>query len=80
MGQITRLAILEPGENMVEETCVSAACDYSRISALLQPGFRIKRCAGCRYNDINFELPNGWTNETPQKGGRSGGGMQCGVD
>ncbi len=23
---------------------------------------------GSRYNDINFELPNGWTNETPQKG------------
>ena len=40
MGQITRLAILEPGENMVEET----------------------------YNDINFELPNGWTSDTPSKG------------
>ncbi len=30
----------------------------------------VQRRVNIRYNDINFELPNGWTNETPQKGNR----------
>jgi Ran GTPase-activating protein (RanGAP) involved in mRNA processing and transport len=59
MGQLTRLAVLEPGENMVDET-------YGGINFELpsgEPG-AISKCSIC----IDDPRAAGWCNETPNRG------------
>ena len=60
MGELTRLAVIEPGENMIDET-------YGGLSFELPAG-KIERHPQCIVPALPHIVDSGWCTETPNRG------------
>jgi Ran GTPase-activating protein (RanGAP) involved in mRNA processing and transport len=60
MGELTRLAVIEPGENMIDET-------YGGLSFELPAG-KIKQHTQCIVPTLPHIVDSGWCTETPNRG------------